>query len=97
MIVSFAPEADRDLESIGDYIANDNPLRAASFLRELRERGQSLGNNPERFPQVGDLSGYPLRKLTHAGYLIFYIVTPTHVRILRVVHAARDWAALFQD
>jgi plasmid stabilization system protein ParE len=94
VIVSFAPEADRDLESIGDYIAHDNPVRAASFMRELRERGLSLRNHPERFPQVGESAGYPLRKLTHAGYLIFYIVTLADVRILRIVHAARDWAEM---
>lgn len=97
MIVSFAPEADRDLESIGDYIANDNPARAASFMRELRERGLSLKDHPERFPQVGESAGHALRKLTHAGYLIFYVVTSSNVRILRIVYAARDWAGLLPE
>lgn len=38
MIVHLSCEAERDLESIGDYIARDNPMRAISFLQELRIR-----------------------------------------------------------
>ena len=36
--VVFSPEpAERDLEAIGDWIANDNPERAATFVAELRQ------------------------------------------------------------
>ena len=33
----FSPLAEFDLEEIGDYIASDNPPRAVSFIREIRE------------------------------------------------------------
>ena len=38
MIIVLTREAEHDLEQIGDYIALDNPHRALSFVRELRER-----------------------------------------------------------
>ena len=38
MIVVFTAEAEADLERIGDFIAQDNPRRAASFVTELVER-----------------------------------------------------------
>lgn len=36
MRVEISPLAERDLESIGDYIAEDNPVRALRFVAELR-------------------------------------------------------------
>jgi toxin ParE1/3/4 len=36
MRVVISPLAERDLEAIGDYIAEDNPARALSFVAELR-------------------------------------------------------------
>ena len=36
MRVTVSPLAERDLETIGDYIAEDNPARALSFVAELR-------------------------------------------------------------
>jgi plasmid stabilization system protein ParE len=38
VIVVITEEAEADLERIGDAIAMDKPLRALSFVRELRER-----------------------------------------------------------
>ena len=36
MGVLFTPLADTDLEEIGDYIAQDNPARALTFIQEPR-------------------------------------------------------------
>ncbi len=55
MIVHLSAEAEQDLqdlETIVDYIARDNPLRAISFLRELREKCLGLVDLPERFPLI---------------------------------------------
>lgn len=34
--LEFSLEAEQDLESVGDYIAKENPYRAANFVRELQ-------------------------------------------------------------
>jgi len=34
--VVLSNQAEIDLEEIGDYIAADNPVRAVSFVREMR-------------------------------------------------------------
>lgn len=49
MIVHLSAEAEHDLETIGDYIARDNPARALSFLHELRAKCLGLAEMPERF------------------------------------------------
>ena len=38
MRVDISPLAERDLETIGDYIAHDNPPRALSFVAESKDR-----------------------------------------------------------
>jgi toxin ParE1/3/4 len=91
MKVEISARAAADLEDIADWIAQDDPRRADSFVAELVERGMSLSENPRRFPEAG-VGG--ARKLTWRGYLILYSVGRERVDILRVVHGSRDWAAL---
>ena len=56
MILEFTSEAEGDLEQIADYIAEHNPRRALSFIRELRSRCEDLISNPnQRIPDVGCL------------------------------------------
>ena len=46
MGVLFTPLAETDLEDIGDYIAQDNPTRALSFIQEMRAQCQKIGKSP---------------------------------------------------
>lgn len=48
MIVVFADEAEADLERIGDYIAQDNPRRAFTYVQELRARCERLASQAPR-------------------------------------------------
>lgn len=50
MKVQLTAEAERDLESIADRIAEDNPQRAISFIGELRDSCLGLARFPKRFP-----------------------------------------------
>lgn len=49
MIVHLTAEAESDLEQIGDYMAQDNPKRALSFVLELRDKCLSLAETPWGF------------------------------------------------
>lgn len=52
--VIFTDAAEGELEAIGDYIAVDNPTRAATFIQELRDRCQPAGH-AEAIPVVAAL------------------------------------------
>lgn len=59
MRLAFTPLAEQDLEAIADYIAADNPVRALSFVRELRAQCQRITLNPPGYrlrPELGDAS-----------------------------------------
>jgi toxin ParE1/3/4 len=44
--IDFTPLAEADLEQIGDYIAQDSPRRALSFIRELRDQCRKIAAAP---------------------------------------------------
>jgi toxin ParE1/3/4 len=94
--VSFAPQAARDLESIADYIAADNPARARTFVREIRDRCRLLGNFPESARRFQELAK-DARILPYQNYVILYRNLPNEVSIERVFHGARDILALISD
>lgn len=93
--VIITPLAQSDIEAISDYIATENPARAATFARDLIEKCLSLAEKPERYPVAERLSEAGVRKLTHQSYLIFYRVYPDRVSIARVLHGASDYEARF--
>lgn len=94
MHIEFSPRAELDLEEIGDYIARDNPSRAVSFLREIRELCAGIAAMPLAAPLRNEL-GEGIRMLPFGRYLIFYTADSRIVRIERVLHGARNISDLF--
>lgn len=94
MIVHLSAEAEHDLETIGDYIAQDNPVRAIRFLRELQEKCLGLADLPERFPLVPRYEAMGVRRRAHGNYLIFYRVEVEKVVIIHILHGAQDYGTI---
>ncbi|UXS05310.1 type II toxin-antitoxin system RelE/ParE family toxin (plasmid) [Agrobacterium tumefaciens] len=85
------PEAEGDLEQIADYIAEHNPRRALSFIRELRSRCEDLIQNPNGFALVPRYEHHRIRRHVHGNYLIFYRVEAAKVVIIHFLHGASDY------
>ena len=93
-LVRLAADAKRDLREIWKYIAQDNPAAADRIIDGLTSRFDLLA----RFPGIGqardDLrSG--MRSFPVGNYVIYFLPQPNALRILRVVHGARDAGQLF--
>jgi len=96
--VFFTEAAESDLEAIGDWIARDNPKKAATFVRELRRSCVDIGPRPLAYPFVEHRRNDGIRRRVHRNYLIFYRIWLDAVEILRVLHGARDYGRiLFGD
>lgn len=89
-----SPAARQDLIDIGDFIAADNPQRAITFVPEIEERIRQTAERPQSFPERPELHE-GLRVARHGRYLIFFIAKVDKVRIVRVLHGARDLPQLF--
>ncbi len=94
MKVVFADDALADLEQIGDTIARDNPRRAATFIRELRQAAIRIGDAPRAFPLIARYTQHGIRFRTFGNYLIFYTIGDDRLAIVHILHGARDYEAL---
>lgn len=78
-----------DRKSIREYIADDNPSAALDLDELLSERAARLLEHPG-LGRPGRLKG--TRELVaHRNYILIYDVVGELVRVLRVLHAARQW------
>jgi toxin ParE1/3/4 len=80
----FSPLAESDLMEIGDYIAQDNPRRAASFVEELIDQAQKITQMPTAYVAREDLAP-GIRMCTHARYILFFRVIGEVLRVDRVL------------
>jgi toxin ParE1/3/4 len=96
MKVRLTPEAEADLEGIGDKIAERNAARAVTYVRELQERCLRIAELPHAGPPRPQW-GEGIRIAINGKYVIVYRVRDETVQVLRVVHGARDLDALFAD
>ena len=96
MFITYSPQSETDLEEIADFIALDNPLRAVSFIREMKESCKKL----QEFPLMG-VARPELEKdsrmLVYKNYRIFYYVTENQVTVDRFLPGSRDLESAFED
>jgi toxin ParE1/3/4 len=95
MRVVFSRLAEHDLEEIADYIADDNPRRALSFVRELRAHCARVAAAPLAWPARPE-AGLDVRSSVHGRYVIFFRVTGDGLFVVRVLHGARDIPTAFE-
>jgi toxin ParE1/3/4 len=65
--VVFSSFVESDLDAIADYIAQDNPTRAISFLAEIRAKLREVANRPLLYrlrPEIGDDAALRLQAAT---------------------------------
>ena len=95
MLVELSSFIESDLEAIADYIAQDNPMRAVSFIREIREELRLVGQNPMLYqlrPEIGE----DARLAVVGRYVILFHIVGEVVRIERVIFGGLDLPTLFQ-
>lgn len=92
--VRWSLTATDDLQRIEDFIARDSTLHAIHFINRIVETAERLEQVPQRGRIVPEFGRHHLRELLFSGYRIVYTLQNHHVIILRVVHGARDLAAL---
>ena len=93
--LGFAPQAIADLSEIALFIAADDPDRALSFVADLEQKAATAASRPLSFRERPEISP-GLRAIVHGRYLIFFRDLPDEVRIVRVLHGARNLPGLFE-
>lgn len=94
MIVVISGEAEDDLRRIGNWIAQDSPGRAETFVDELFDACRGLSHSPRAYPFVTGHEQTGVRRRSYRSYLIFYRLKDERVEILHVIHGARDYESI---
>ena len=92
---------DNELLDIAEYLGQDNPEVGQSFIDACEETFVELA----RMPRLGSLREFDHPDLQDVrmwhvkgfeAYLIFYQPTKTALKLLHIVHGARDYKTLFE-
>lgn len=88
MALKWTKTALRSVDDIADFIAQDNPTRATSFVQELKDAVTKLQVHPG-MGRAGRVPG--TRELVlHKNYIAIYRVRGDDVEILRLHHVAQN-------
>ena len=97
--IQFTLSALDDLHMAEDYISEYSPTAAHKTRQHIIERIEMLVDFPRRGKSAETLGfiDTDLRFVAQGKFYIFYTVTETHVEIRRIVHSARNLAALLAE
>ncbi|WP_414713634.1 type II toxin-antitoxin system RelE/ParE family toxin [Sphingomonas sp.] len=90
MKVVLSAGAVADLKRIGRFIAQDNPVRAVSFVGELRGMARRLAEVPNGVPLVPRYERHGIRRRSRGGYGILYSVLTDRIFIHRIIGPGQD-------
>ena len=92
----LTPQAQRDLESIADYLALEASIeRAIEILRDVREEFRKLAEMPGMGHFREDLLDRRYKFWSIYSYVIAYRWDVDPIQIIAIVHGARDLDAFF--
>jgi toxin ParE1/3/4 len=98
----LSPAAGRDVDEQFRYIAARNRDAAVRFLEAVEASCAELAGMPELGEQQADanvklagLRAWQVRGFEN--YVIFYVPIQDGIEAVRVLHAARDIAAIFEE
>jgi plasmid stabilization system protein ParE len=91
--VEFAGVAQRDLQSIVELIAANDPVAAVQVLDQIEGRVASLKNLPERGRVVPELAAFGIqthRELVVTPWRVIYRISGRTVYVLAVLDGRRN-------
>ena len=93
--VIWSPQALKDLQAIGDYLAREAPAYAQAFVDGAFAAVEMLEAFPNAGRAVPEIEDAALREIIYRGYRVFHIVSSSEeeqeVEILSVSHSTRQF------
>lgn len=100
--IRVRPSADREIEALADYIAQDSPKTAFRFFDAVEKTFSMIGEQPKigspRYAHLHlleNLRVWPVADFEK--HLVFYLEHPNYIDVLRVLHSSRDIPEALRD
>ena len=84
-----SPQAEIDIASIWEYIAQDNLPAADSLINRIEAAFDMLAQRP-MIGRARDELRHGLRSFPTGNYIIFYMPVSDGIEVVRVMHGRRD-------
>ena len=92
MKVHWTDTAQRHLDAIYHFIAQDSPAYAKRMVDRLTRRSQQIGKFPFSGRSVPEYEMEQIREVIEGPYRIIYYVKVDQIDVLAVLHGAQDIA-----
>ena len=86
MRIVWSPLAVERLTEIVEYIAQDNPKAAESWIQRIFQRVDQLKSFPESGRNIPETNNPKIRELFYGNYRIIYRIEENQLSILTVRH-----------
>jgi addiction module RelE/StbE family toxin len=90
MNVRWTDTAQRHLDAIYRYIAQDSPAYAERTVDRLTRRSQQIAEFPLSGRMVPEYEKSQIREVIEGPYRIIYYIKPDQIDVLAVIHGAQD-------
>lgn len=94
MQIELSRYVEGDLDVIADFIAQDNPRRAVTFIQDIRGKFYNIQREPLIYQLRPDIAE-DARMATVGNYAILFRIMGNVVRIERVVYGGRNLLGVF--
>ncbi|MFC5473597.1 type II toxin-antitoxin system RelE/ParE family toxin [Paraherbaspirillum soli] len=94
MQIELSRYVEGDLDVIADFIAQDNPGRAVTFIQDIRRKFSDIQRAPLIYQLRPDI-GEDARMATVGNYAILFRLMKNVVRIERIIYGGRDLPDVF--
>jgi toxin ParE1/3/4 len=90
MKVHWTDTAQRHLDAIYHFIAQDSPAYAKRMVDRLSRRSQQISEFPFSGRSVPEYEMEQIREVIEGPYRIIYYIKTDQIDVLAVLHGARD-------
>jgi addiction module RelE/StbE family toxin len=90
MRVHWTDTAQRHLDAIYHYIAEDSPAYANRMINRLTHRSRQIAAFPLSGRMVPEYEMKDIREVIEGSYRIIYYIKPEQIDVLAVLHGARN-------
>ncbi|XUY28307.1 type II toxin-antitoxin system RelE/ParE family toxin [Agrobacterium sp. rho-8.1] len=87
----------RELATIGDYSAEQNPRAAARIVRLIHKTTRDILSSNPFIGRRGDIDGTRELVISGTAYIVAYVVSGDEIQVLFVQHGAREWPTALSD
>ena len=94
MTIVWSDSAIKNLEEIATYIAKDDPVAAASLIKEIINSVETVLSDNPNSGRAGRVVG-TREWVPHKNYVAAYRVKSGSIEILSIMHSARLWPSRF--